>query len=362
MSNYYIGLISGTSADGVDAALVEFTQTSQPHLVGFQTTPYDDALKNHLINLNREPTLSLQDLCELNYRLGTAFADAATSLMQATQLKPTDIQAIGSHGQTLYHAPQFHMSLQAGHPAIIAKQTGITTVADFRVDDMANGGQGAPLAPAFHAHLWGQHSQMALVNIGGIANISFLGDTVLGYDTGPGNGLMDEYCQQHFNCDYDQNGTLAAQAEPDSNLLAALWDDPYLALSPPKSTGREHFNRDWLEARLRLFPDVPPLAVLSTLNQFTAETICASLKKLPQPPLSLKVCGGGALNSTLMQRLAALCDCPIESTQADGQDPNAIEAMMFAWLAQQRLATQPIQLSAITGAKQNSVLGAIWHP
>lgn len=361
-AHYFIGLISGTSADGIDAALVQIESGKPAELKHFLTLPLPKALKETLIEINKSPTVHLAKLSELQQNLGLLFAQAAQQLLLEADIPAENITAIGSHGQTLYHAPEVSMSVQIGHPAFIAKKTGIVTVADFRVDDMANGGQGAPLAPAFHQQLWGKNSGIVLVNIGGISNISFLGKETVGFDTGPGNGLMDEFCQQHFDCHYDANGNLARQSKPDDELLKALMSETYLHKSIPKSTGRELFNNTWLSEKLGAFTHLNNLTVLSTLNQFTVETIALGLSQLPESPNKLWICGGGALNKTLINRLQAKLDYPVASSQEDKLDPNAIEAMMFAWLAEQRLSNQEIELSTITGAYKNSVLGAIWHP
>jgi anhydro-N-acetylmuramic acid kinase len=214
-SAYYIGLMSGTSLDGVDAALIEMTSAQKITLKSFVSVPLPAQLQTSLQALNLTPKITLKSFCELQVQVAQVFIEAAQTLLSQAQLSPNDIQAIGSHGQTIFHDPSIPMSLQIGHPAFIAKQTGITTVGDFRIDDMALGGQGAPLAPAFHQALFQTEQAIALANIGGIANVSLIAGTqqntaVKGFDTGPGNGLMDEWCQRHFNQPYDKNGDLAA--------------------------------------------------------------------------------------------------------------------------------------------------------
>lgn len=355
--------MSGTSADGIDAALVNILP-QQITLVDFVTYPLAPELKQQLTNLNLTPQITLKDFSHLHSRLGLAFANAANQLLKKTGYTTSDIHAIGSHGQTIFHSPELMMSLQIGHPAIIAKQTGITTVADFRVDDIALGGQGAPLAPVFHQALFQQQKHpLCLINIGGIANISLLNNnaTATGFDTGPGNGLMDEFCQQAFQLNYDPNGEIAAQAEPDNDLLNQLLTHPYFSQAAPKSTGRDVFNQAWWSQHTK--PELTPQQILSTLNQLTVETLALELDKLKLPAnTNCLICGGGAYNKTLLNRLQRRCpNLIIDTTASLNIDPNAIEAMMCAWLAKQRLELQPIDLRQISGSSRPVILGGIWH-
>lgn len=355
--------MSGTSADGIDAALVNIQQ-QQITLIDFATYPLEPELKQQLTRLNLTPQISLGDFSHLHSRLGLAFANAANQLLKKTGYTPSDIHAIGSHGQTIFHSPELMMSLQIGHPAIIAKQTGITTVADFRVDDVALGGQGAPLAPVFHQALFLQQKRpLCLINIGGIANITVLDQNTptIGFDTGPGNGLMDEFCQQAFQQDYDPNGEIAAQAAPERNLLNQLLTHPYFSQSAPKSTGRDVFNQAWWSQYAK--PEITPQQILSTLNQLTVETLALELDKLNLPiNTTCLICGGGAYNKTLLNRLQQRCpNLIINTTSSLNIDPNAIEAMMCAWLAKQRLDLNPIDLRQISGSTRPVILGGIWH-
>lgn len=356
--------MSGTSADGIDAALVKI-QHQQIELLEFTTISLANDLKQQLVNLNQTPQISLRDLSQLHSQLGLAFANAANQLLNQTGYVAANIQAIGSHGQTIFHSPELMMSLQIGHPAIIAKHSGITTVADFRVDDIALGGQGAPLAPAFHQALFQQQPlPLCLINIGGIANITMLRNdgTAVGFDTGPGNGLMDEFCQHSFQLDYDHNGEIAAQIEPDVTLLNHLLSHPYFKQAAPKSTGRDIFNQAWWSQYTN--PTLSPQQVLSTLNQLTVETVALELDKLNLPAkTTCLICGGGAYNKTLLQRLQLRCPTlKIDTTASLNIDPNAIEAMMCAWLAKQRLDHTAIDLTHITGSSRPVILGGIWHP
>lgn len=364
-SDLYIGLMSGTSADGVDAALVRLDKSSatplQIELLHFLTHPLPGDLKTNLLKLNQQPKLDLLTLSKLEYQVAQVFVNATQKLLAESNTQTSDIAAIGSHGQTIYHAPQIPMSLQIGHPAFIAKQTGIATVGDLRIDDMANGGHGAPLAPAFHQALFGAESGTALVNIGGIANISYLGSKTLGFDTGPGNALMDDYCALHFDTAYDPNGEIAASAEPDEALLTMLMDEVYFQLPPPKTTGRDVFHLDWLNSKQNK-AELTPETVLSTLNQLTVNTIVDGLNQLPEAPKQLLICGGGVENQTLLKRLQAAVSYPVKTSDDLDAPAHAMEAMMFAWLAQQRLLEKPIHLRHITGARQDSILGGLWLP
>lgn len=354
--------MSGTSLDGVDAALVSI-QNGELELKAFQTFPYTDNLKKQLHHLNQTPHVDLKALCDMEYQVANAFSEATQQLLDNCDHVASDIRAIGSHGQTIFHAPDIPMSLQIGHPAFIAKNTGITTVADFRIDDMANNGQGAPLAPAFHQKLFGNTVGTAVVNIGGISNITFLDQQkTLGFDTGPGNGLMDEYCEQFFNCSYDADGKMAQTGQVNMALLSDLMQEPYFRLPAPKTTGKDLFNSDWLNPFLAKYSNVSKKDILSTLNQLTVDTIIQGLNTLPSQPKRLLICGGGAENKTLISRLQAQLSYPVKTTQSVGVPPHAIEAMMCAWLAEQRLNNTPIALQHITGATKDSVLGAVWHP
>ncbi|MBE0493674.1 MAG: anhydro-N-acetylmuramic acid kinase [Thiomicrospira sp.] len=359
----FIGLMSGTSADGIDAALVRLVNGHRIELIDFLTYPSE--LKPQLSQLNLETQISLAELADLQVKIAHEFSQAVLALIKQNGYETSHIHAIGSHGQTIFHAPELGMSLQIGHPAIIAKQTNITTVADFRVDDMALGGQGAPLAPSFHQALFQDLKKPAcVINIGGIANLSYLNaeGEASGFDTGPGNALMDEVCQQLFKLDYDSNGDLAAQGQINQTLLSALLSDPYFQQPTPKSTGRDKFNQAWL---LKFAPlDIDPIDLLATLNQLSVETIAAELVKLDLPDqTTCLICGGGAYNQTLLKGLQAkLPNLSIQSTEQAGVNPNAIEAMMCAWLAKQRLDHVEIDLTRITGASRPAVLGGLWHP
>lgn len=368
-SHYFIGLMSGTSADGVDAALVKFNHSSI-ELIDFIETAMPKNLQATLIELNQSQQLYLHKLSELHKDLAELFANAANELIAKNHIQAEAISAIGSHGQTIYHAPDIPMTLQVGHPAFIAKQTGITTVGDFRVDDMALGGQGAPFAPAFHQQLFANKNDCFVVNIGGIANISFLpnnesSEPILGWDTGPGNSLMDDICREQTNLTYDKNGELAQQGHVHQALLAELLKHSYFALAAPKSTGRETFNSRWLKAIIdEQQLDISTPDLLSTLAELTAISIADQIKSIPTTTAKeVWIVGGGAFNPFLITRIQAhLESYLVQSSLQKEINPSAVEAMLCAWLAHQRLNNAEVKLSAVTGATRDAVLGGIWHP
>ena len=365
----YLGLISGTSADGIDAALVRF----EPHceLVFGRTYPWDSALRARLIALGQGGgAASLDELGELDTILARTFADVATQAIEEAGIDSDKVRAIGSHGQTVRHRPESKAAFtwQMGDGNVIAERTGITTVADFRRRDVAAGGHGAPLMPAFHAaRLQSESENRAVLNLGGIGNFTLLPkqagpepSEVRGFDTGPANALMDAWCERHIGKPYDANGAFAASGNIDADLLARLLDDPWFALPPPKSTGREQFHLPWLESRLG---DVPlrPADVQATLLELTAATVADALQATQADTQRVLVCGGGVHNAALMARLAArMPEAIVESTSAHGLDPDYVEAMGFAWLARETLAGRPGNLPGVTGAKGLRVLGAIY--
>lgn len=365
-SEYYIGLMSGTSADGMDAALIQF-KGAEIKLIGFITQPMPAHLRKSLLHLNQHSNIELNAFCQLQKDMAELSVITVKELLNKIGLKSHSINAIGSHGQTIYHAPEMGMTLQIGHAAIIAKQTGITTVADFRMDDMALGGQGAPFAPAFHEQIFKTEQGCSVVNIGGISNLSYLpnqaGNVIIGYDTGPGNALLDEISQTHFNQPYDKDGLLARKGTVNQALLEQLLKHPFFTKSFPKSTGRETFNSNWLTTEIRnLNLTVLGADLLATLTELTAQTIAIEIKKLAKDIETVWIVGGGALNPYLISRIQAqLTNHRVASSGDIGIDPNAIEAMLCAWLAKQRLSNTEVNLSSVTGAQRNAVLGAIWH-
>lgn len=367
-SKLFIGLMSGTSADGIDSALVHIDD-AHIELIDFTTSPLSTALKDQLLKLNQNCEIGLESLCQLQYSVASEFSAATQTLLKQNRLDKSDICAIGSHGQTIYHAPHIPMTLQIGHPAIIAKQTGIQVAGDFRVDDMALGGQGAPFAPAFHQALFSQMHDNFVVNIGGIANISFLPginnhQPIIGWDSGPGNCLMDELSQREFKRPYDADGAIAQQGQLNPQLLKLCLAENYFQQNHPKSTGRDLFNWQWLEKKLAKLDKIVTADIMTTLAELTAQTISQDIKRLPSDNAgNVIICGGGAYNPYLMQRLQQLLpDFKVNSSNQFDISADAIEAMMCAWLAQQRIELQRVPLASVTGAQRNAVLGGLWHP
>jgi anhydro-N-acetylmuramic acid kinase len=362
----YLGLISGTSADGIDAALIAFEPELE--LRAALTLPYPDALRADVLALARgDACIELDTLGRLDVRLGDAFAAAALAVMRHAGVASKAIAAIGSHGQTVRHRPDgpHAFTLQLGDPARIVEATGITTVADFRRRDMAAGGQGAPLACAFHAaFLAHPEERRAVLNLGGIANLTLLSPEapVRGFDSGPASALMDAWCAEHGRGGFDDGGRFAAQGTVQPDLLAALLDDPYFRRPPPKSSGREHFHLDWLRQRAPTVDLLPAADVQATLLELTARSVAEALLAGQPETSRLLVAGGSVHNTTLMARLSTLL-APIEvdSTLVFGVDPDHLESMCFAWLARETLAGRSGNLPEVTGARGPRVLGAI-HP
>ncbi len=368
LMSLYIGLMSGTSADGIDAAIVDFSQKN-PRLIATHYTPYPASVREKILSLCTYGDNEIERLGELDYLLGKAFANAVNAILKQENLSADDIKAIGSHGQTIRHRPRKarRFTLQIGDPNIIAAETGITTIADFRRKDMALHGQGAPLVPAFHQTLFAsnQHN-CAVINIGGIANVTLLlknSNEVIGFDTGPGNALMDAWIATHQNISHDQDGKWAAQGTIHSNLLTQLLSDNYFALPHPKSTGREYFNLAWLQNNLsKINGLIAPQDVQATLSELTAHSILIAIRKLMSDG-DIFICGGGVHNHFLLQRLQTLAApaFTVASTTKKGIDPDWIEAMAFAWLAKQTLEGHPGNLPSVTGATRAAILGGIYY-
>lgn len=369
MSDLFIGLMSGTSLDGIDAALVDFSH-HKPNVIATHYTPHSAPLRAQILALCQPGENEIQRMGELDIILGKAFGLAVNELLSKQKLSAQDIVAIGSHGQTIRHHPhQPHaFTLQIGDPNTIAAETGITTVADFRRKDIALGGHGAPLVPAFHQHLFANAKHnLAIVNIGGIANVTLLPvnqpENIIGFDTGPGNVLLDAWIQLHKNDTHDKDGAWGASGQVDQPLLANMLKDTFFQTPPPKSTGREYFNLTWLNQQLALrAASLSPADIQATLTELTAQSILNEIKK-HFAQAEILICGGGVKNTLLMSRLTQLGkqDYSIASTQMYGVDPDWMEAMAFAWLAQQTLKQQSGNLPSVTGAKQKAVLGGIYY-
>lgn len=365
----YLGLISGTSADGIDAALVRF----EPHLevIAAHTFAYAADVRARAIALMNAPTISLEDFGTLDVEIGEAFAQAALSLLDQTGIAHSQVAAIGSHGQTVRHRPWLShpFTLQIGDPNRIAERTRIRTVADFRRRDIAAGGQGAPLVCALHAAQFSSpHESRAILNLGGIANLSLLepGRPVRGFDTGPANCLMDLWAIRHLGHARDEGGRFAQAGRVHADLLARLLEDDYFARPIPKSTGREHFHGEWLDDRLaRHAQAVAAADVQATLVELSARSIAQALAREAPSTRRVIACGGGVHNRALMSALAQalqthIGDCALDRSDAHGLDPDFVEATAFAWLAHATLHEQPGNCAAVTGAAGPRVLGAVY--
>lgn len=354
--------MSGTSLDGIDAGLVDFSD-GKTRLVAFHYTPFNSELRERIQHLSQPgQTITLSDYGHLDSELGQLFAQATLDLLAKADLSANEVAAIGSHGQTIYHDPTSPLgfSLQIGDPNYIVQLTGITTVADFRRRDIAAGGQGAPLVPGFHRAVFGANTPCVVVNIGGIANITILDDITSGFDTGPGNTLLDYWCQQHTQAIYDINGDWGASGEVNLVLLECLKDDNYFRQPPPKSTGKEYFSIDWLRRKLLGFVHLPPQDIQATLCELTAVSIANAIDCHATNCQQVLVCGGGAHNRQLMARLETNLGRSVNSTKSQGISPDHVEAIAFAWLARATLNGQPGNLTEVTGASEPVILGGIY--
>ncbi len=365
----FIGALSGTSIDGIDVALVRFSP--QPTLVASHSLPYPEELRRELLGLCTPGENEIDRLGRADALAGRCFAQAVNELLAQATLPASAIAAIGSHGQTIRHRPGQTppFTLQIGDPNVIAALTGIPVVADFRRKDVALGGQGAPLVPAFHDAVFRKPgTDRVIVNIGGIANLTVLpGDParpVLGFDTGPGNTLMDGWSRRHRNEPMDRDGAFAARGRVVPALLEALLSDPYFKQTPPKSTGPEYFSADWLQRHLATAGETTPADVQATLLALTARTIADPIRPaVGSRHPDVFVCGGGAHNAALMRALhAELPGCTVDRTDTLGVNTDWVEALAFAWLARQRLHERPGSLPAVTGATRPAVLGGLWLP
>ena len=373
----YIGLMSGTSMDALDCAVVQFgTQTNHQSLtiLGTLGLPLPDDLRTKMLHLceggysNTEQTGELLSWAELDCQFAQLSATAVNQLLEQLSINPAQIKAIGSHGQTIRHFPEhaYPHSLQLGDANLIAELTGITTVADFRRRDVASGGQGAPLVPAFHQDLFHSSStDRIILNIGGISNITLMTtDSTIptsGYDTGPGNTLMDSWIKRHKNLEFDQDGTWAASGQVNTALLDQLLSDAYFQRAAPKSTGRELFNLDWLNRYLSANPQIRPVDVQATLLELTAQSIATEIERSLTTG-EILVCGGGALNPVLFESLkTALSNFDVTTTSAAGLDPLWVEAAAFAWLAKQTIDGLSGNLPEVTGATGPRILGGIYQ-
>jgi anhydro-N-acetylmuramic acid kinase len=375
-SDLYIGLMSGTSLDGADGVLVDFSG-DKLRVVAAAAESFSNPFRAELLSLNSPTHNELHRAAVAGNQIAAVYAKVVHALLAQAGLQASQVQAIGAHGQTVRHQPQ-RMSdepagagytLQLNNPALLAELTGIDVAADFRSRDVAANGQGAPLVPAFHQGVFGRKDAMVCVlNLGGISNLSVLpketqgaSSPVLGFDCGPGNALMDAWCEQHTGQPYDAGGAWAASGKPQPELLASLLDEPYFSQPIPKSTGRDLFSLAWLAGKLGPFASARPEDVQNTLAEFTASACVDSVKRYGKESASLIVCGGGAFNTHLLARLqAGLPHVRVSTSDAHGLPPLQVEAAAFAWLARQLVLRQPGNLPSATGARGLRVLGAVY--
>jgi anhydro-N-acetylmuramic acid kinase len=362
---FYLGLMSGTSMDAIDAALVDF-DVSPLRIVAVSATAFEANLKRRIAKiLDSADSVALDELGQIDVELARAFAEAARALLRDVGISAGRVTAIGSHGQTLRHRPDLPVPFtwQIGDPNTLTEMTGITVVADFRRRDVAAGGQGAPLLPVFHDQVFRSSDEdRVIANLGGIANVTILrrDTTVTGFDTGPANRLLDAWISLHRGADFDAGGAWAGTGRCDDTLLGQLLEEPYLALSPPKSTGRELFNMPWLENKLGLFSRRPE-DVQATLQQYTAVTVAAAVRK-HAPGAALYACGGGAHNAGLLDAIAReVAPNPVATTAALGLDPDYVEAVAFAWFAHRTLEGLTSSAGSVTGAAGARILGGVYR-
>lgn len=364
----YIGLMSGTSLDGADGVLASIAADGHTQVQGHAFAAFEPGLRSELLALNKPGFHELHRSALAANALVGVYANVVSQLLTQAKVSADDIVALGVHGQTVRHQPLQYdgvgYTLQLNNPSLLAELTGMDVVADFRTRDLAAGGQGAPLVPAFHQGVFGRAGQtVAVLNIGGISNLTVLNANgqVRGWDCGPGNALMDHWCQQHTGEAFDRHGAWAASGHVIEPLLALLMQENYLQLPPPKSTGRDLFNPEWLQSGLQDFADSAPADIQATLTAFTARTCMADVQRYAPDARQLIVCGGGALNRQLVGMLKAGLDgLDVVSSEIHGLPPLQVEAAAFAWLAFKCLRREPASLPSVTGARGARVLGAIY--
>ena len=357
--------MSGTSLDGADGVLVRLAPGQPPRMLASAGLPMPDALRVELLALNRSGADELHRAAVASQALARLYADTVHTLLGQASLPASAISAVGAHGQTVRHRPDLGFTVQLNAPALLAELTGINVVADFRSRDVAAGGQGAPLVPPFHAAMFQATHPRAVLNLGGIANLTLLAPAhpPRGFDTGPPNVLLDTWCQRHTGQAYDDHGRWAATGQVLPTLLEHLLaGEPWLALPPPKSTGRDLFNAAWLDQRLQSYggPAPAPQDVQATLQRYTARTVADALEAAAPATRDVLVCGGGARNPGLMRDLAICLQRPVQATDAAGVPAQWVEAMAFAWLAQAYLDRTPAGVPQVTGARGPRVLGALY--
>jgi anhydro-N-acetylmuramic acid kinase len=363
----YIGLMSGTSTDGVDGVLASIGPGEAPRLLASAGRPMPPALRQELLALNRAGDNQLERAALASHGLVDLYAQTVNDLLAQSGQAAESVIAIGAHGQTVRHRPDLGYTIQLNDPALLAERCGIAVAADFRSRDVAAGGQGAPLVPAFHAAVFASAAPRAVLNVGGMANVTLLapGQPVVGFDTGPGNVLLDEWCQRHTGTPFDADGAYAACGKPDAQILQYLLSsEPWLRQPPPKSTGRDQFNAQWLESRLDAWAGyckkLRPEDIQATLQRFTAQTVADALERHAPGTVDVVVCGGGARNSGLMRDLAQCTGRKVLASDEIGVPAQLVESLAFAWLAYALVARVPAGLPSVTGARGPRVLGALY--
>ncbi|MDQ7976534.1 anhydro-N-acetylmuramic acid kinase [Paraburkholderia sp. SARCC-3016] len=365
----YFGLMSGTSMDGVDGIAVEFAAGKTPVVRSEAFVSFSETLREALFGLQQPGDNEIEREALAANALAARYTVCVHELLRSGNLSAEDVRAIGVHGQTVRHRPEKGYTRQINNPALLAEMTHIDVVADFRSRDVAAGGQGAPLVPAFHATVFGVKGETRVVcNLGGISNITILSanGAVRGFDCGPANALLDEWAQRHLGKPFDENGHFAAGGQVHRPLLHALLDEPFFELQPPKSTGRDLFNNEWLDAKLQAFASLQPADVQATLTALTAITVAREIERHASDCQALYVCGGGARNAELLRALqramteSGVSGVPVQTTEALGVPPHQVEPLAFAWLAMRRVAREAGNLPAVTGAAGERVLGALY--
>ncbi|OLL29830.1 anhydro-N-acetylmuramic acid kinase [Burkholderia sp. SRS-W-2-2016] len=365
----YIGLMSGTSMDGVDGVAVRFADGKPPEVLAEAFVGFSAGIREALFALQQPGDNEIEREALAANALATRYTVCCHDLLRDGRVSADEVRAIGVHGQTVRHRPEKGYTRQINNPALLAEMLHIDVVADFRSRDVAAGGQGAPLVPAFHATIFGSPDETRVVcNLGGISNITILNATgsVRGFDCGPANALLDAWAERHLGKPFDENGHFAASGQLNRDLLNALLDEPFFAEQPPKSTGRDLFNPAWLDAKLASFPGLDPADVQATLVGLTAVTVAREIERHASDARAVYVCGGGARNPEIMKALqhaledSGVSGVPVMTTDALGVPPSQVEPLAFAWLAMRCIARLPGNLPAVTGASAERVLGAIY--
>ncbi len=361
---YFIGLMSGTSTDGVDGALVAFKKEASPQIIAFSSLAMPSDLRRTFLALNKAGDNELEQAHLAANRLADLYAECCHDLLKQSQLSNAHITAIGAHGQTVRHRPDLGFTIQLNAPARLAELTKIDVIADFRSRDVAAGGQGAPFAPLLHQALFRDTTKTRVIlNLGGIANITLLAphQPLLGFDTGPANALMDYWIDKHLGKTFDKDGAWGASGNIHNGLLTQLLSEPYFAKSAPKSTGRDLFNPLWLDQHVVAFNEhIPAVDIMATLRALTTHSIAQAITRHSNRVDEIIVCGGGVKNIALMQELKALMGCEVNAIEQYGFDSQAIEALAFAWLAKAFYDKEPLNFPELTGSRHATIAGALY--